>query len=431
MSFEMIITSSNPAILFCLQLLLSTGIYCIYMKRRSCFVLKGVCCLAVLLAVAYSIDQLLYNVNPLVPFILWLLLIPMLYFLYLGNWREILFISLSGLATQHCSLIISELFLEELLNIREPLLTNSLMIPCYLFMTFLAYCLLARRIYRKIDIKIESRSLLLIAGAIVLFSMVLRRMIIDNLGFDYMDIIKVAIDLYSMLGCAVSLWLLFFANIVDELRLEQVMMEHMMQMEEEKHSFTETAVETINIKCHDLKHELERMRTGQQVISDETLQELEDSVTNYSRIAKTGNDVLDNILTEESLCCERYHIHFRCIVDGAQLNGMDSTDLYSLFGNALDNAIEASRQEPEEDKRSIFLKVTKKGPYIIIHIENNCPCIVQFKDGIPQTDKEDKAHHGYGFRSMQYVVRKYDGSLVPKQENGLFSINIILNIPAA
>ncbi len=431
MTLEMIITSSNPAVLFCLQLFLSTGIYCIYIKRRSYFVLKSVFLGGFLFLFAYGIDKLLYNATFLTPFILWLLLIPMLNFLFDGNWREILFVSLSGLATQHCSLIISELFLEEILRIRSVLLTDSLMIPSYLLLTFLAYWFLARRIYRKIDIQIESRSLLLIAGAIVLFSMVLRRMIIDNLGFDYMDIIKVAIDLYSMLGCAVSLWLLFFANIVDELKLEQVMMEQMMAMEEEKHSFTENAVETMNVKCHDLKHELERMRTGQQVISDETFKELEDSVTNFSRIARTGNDVLDNILTEESLCCERYHIHFRCIVDGAQLNGMDSTDLYSLFGNALDNAIEASRQEPDEDKRSIFLKVTQKGTYTSIHIENNCPGTIQFKDGIPQTDKEDKAHHGYGFRSMQYVVRKYDGSLVPKQENGLFSLNIILNIPAA
>ncbi|MCD8085358.1 MAG: ATP-binding protein [Clostridiales bacterium] len=206
-------------------------------------------------------------------------------------------------------------------------------------------------------------------------------------------------------------------------------MEQVMRMEEEKHRFSQTTIDTINMKCHDLKHQLERLQAGNDEISRQALQELADSVTLYAKVAKTGNDVLDSILTQESLRCERYHIHFTCMADGARLGHMKSTDLYSLFGNAIDNTIEAVQQEPEEEKRVIFLKVTGSGDYISIHLENHCPGQVSFWDGIPQTDKPDREQHGYGMKSMQYVARKYGGNLVCRQEGQMFYLNILLEAP--
>ncbi len=426
MNLEWVITSSNPAVLFCLQLLLSTGIYCVYLKRRTLFVVRLLLFLAVLFPFSFVLDLLLQNVNFTVPFLIWLLLIPILYFTFSATWREVFFVSLAGLATQHCSLLLSELVINQFIQPSTELVQKGLMIPFYLLCTLVALLVLGRRIYREIDIQIQARSLLTVAAFIVIFSMILRRLVVDNMGIDYSMIMKDAIDLYSVMGCLVSLWLLFFANIVDELKRDQLMMEEVLRMEEEKHRYTQDTVEAINIKCHDLKHQLERMRTGNAEISDQALQELEDSVTDYSKVARTGNDVLDSILTEESLCCQRYHISFRCIADGAQLNFLDSTDLYSLFGNAIDNAIEASRQEPDEEKRSILVKVSRKDAYVSIHIENNCPHPVRFVNGLPQTDKEDRSNHGLGVRSMQYIAEKYNGSLVFKQENGLFLVNILL-----
>lgn len=60
-------------------------------------------------------------------------------------------------------------------------------------------------------------------------------------------------------------------------------------------------------------------------------------------LVHTGNDALDAILSEKGLACEQGGIAFRCMADGAAVGFMAPTDIYSLFGNALDNAIEASR----------------------------------------------------------------------------------------
>ncbi len=426
MNLEWIITSSNPAVLFCLQLILSTGIYCVFLKRRTLFAVRLFLFLALLFPASFLIDMLLQNVNFTVPFLIWLLLIPILYFCFSATWREVMFVSLAGLATQHCTLLLSELIVNQILHPASELAGKALMIPFYLLCTLLAFLILGRRIYREIDIQIQARSLLLVAAAIVLFSMVLRRMVVDNLGVDYSMIMKDAIDMYSVMGCLVSLWLLFFANIIDEMKRDQLILEQVMQMEEEKHRHSEATVEAINIKCHDLKHQLERMRTGETDVSDQMLKELEDSVSDYARTIRTGNDALDSILSEENLCCERYHISFRCMADGTQLSFLSGTELYSLLGNALDNAIESSRQEPDEEKRTILVKVNRKGNYVSIHMENNCPHPVRFVNGLPQRDRGEKADQGLGVRSMQYVVEKYDGSLVFKQENGLFTVNMLL-----
>lgn len=73
--------------------------------------------------------------------------------------------------------------------------------------------------------------------------------------------------------------------------------------------------------------------------------------------------------------------------------------------------------------------MTRSGDYVSIHLENHCPGQVTFRDGIPQTDKTDREQHGYGMKSMQYVVRKYGGNLVCRQEGEMFYLNILLEAP--
>ncbi|MCD8142679.1 MAG: ATP-binding protein [Clostridiales bacterium] len=427
---ELLTSASASAPLFCLQLMAATGIQCVSLKRRPWFPLRLVCAVPVCLVLSQWLDGVdaIFSLGwlQMPPFEIWVLMLPVCLFLFDVTKKEMLFVCLAGMATQHSCIISTELLLRLCLPEATAFVTSLLTIPLYLLLCGLAYLIFARKINREIDIRIRANRLLLVAAATMIFTMVLRRAAVDNLGDSYSLILKGAVDLYGVMGCLVSLWVLFSNNTIDEMRVEQLMMEQVMRMEEEKHRFSQATIDTINLRCHDLKHQLERLQAGDDEISRQALQELADSVTVYSKIAKTGSDVLDSILTQESLRCERYHIHFTCIADGVRLGYMKSTDLYSLFGNAIDNAIEAVQQEPEEEKRVIFLKVAGSGDYISIHLENYCPGQVSFRDGIPQTDKPDREQHGYGMKSMQYVVRKYGGNLVCRQEGQMFYLNILL-----
>ena len=123
------------------------------------------------------------------------------------------------------------------------------------------------------------------------------------------------------------------------------------------------------------------------------IEEIKKAVNIYGDIVKTGNEALDLVLTEKSLLCENKHISFNYIVNPESLSFLDELDIFSLFGNALDNAIEALEKE-EEGKRIIRLNINQKNKFTTIHLENYCSRNIRFKDGLPLTSKDDTDYHG-------------------------------------
>ena len=114
------------------------------------------------------------------------------------------------------------------------------------------------------------------------------------------------------------------------------------------------------------------------------------------------------------------------MVDGETLNFMKTLDVASLFGNGLDNAIEHERKEAVE-KRYIFLKVFRKGSFVSVRIENYCAHFPQLSpEGLPvASSKKDAAFHGYGTKSMQYIVEKYNGNFRISQAGKLFVVSML------
>lgn len=104
-------------------------------------------------------------------------------------------------------------------------------------------------------------------------------------------------------------------------------------------------------------------------VKKEVVNEMTSSIKIYDSSIKTGNKVLDTIMTEKSLECSQKNIKITCLLDGKKLNFMSELDLYTFFGNALDNAIE-SVSKLSEDKRAISLTMTKKGNFISLVIQN-------------------------------------------------------------
>ena len=129
----------------------------------------------------------------------------------------------------------------------------------------------------------------------------------------------------------------------------------------------------------------------------------------YKRQAqnKTGNSVLDTVLTGKSLYCAKRQIKLTCVADGAQLSFMDVMDICTLFGNALDNAIECELSIPDKEKRLIHLEVYTKKDFLVIRCENYCPAPPVFQDGLPMTTKADREYHGYVLKSMRYTCLVY------------------------
>ena len=139
-------------------------------------------------------------------------------------------------------------------------------------------------------------------------------------------------------------------------------------------------------------------------------------------------EVLDAILTSKSIYCQGQNISLTCVADGRALHFMDTIDISSLFGNAMDNAIESVRQIPEEEseKRLIHLSVVKQKGFVRIRVENYCEKEPVLKDGMPVTTKKDTRFHGYGLKSIQSTARKYGGSVTASVKNHWFELRILL-----
>lgn len=105
---------------------------------------------------------------------------------------------------------------------------------------------------------------------------------------------------------------------------------------------------------------------------------------------------------------------------------MKDEDIYCLFGNMLDNAIEYVMTVEEKEKRFIRLFVKTNDNIKVIHQENYFDGRLQFSDGLPQTTKSDRINHGFGVKSIAHIVKKYGGELSVAVDGELFKMDIVL-----
>ena len=106
---------------------------------------------------------------------------------------------------------------------------------------------------------------------------------------------------------------------------------------------------------------------------------------------------------------------------------MQETDIYSLFGNALDNSIEASLQV-NENKRIISLTSSEKNNLLFVTLKNYTKNKPIFIDNLPQTTKDDKNYHGFGSKSIKRIVEKYNGTIHYFYDKEIFTLSIIFEL---
>lgn len=195
----------------------------------------------------------------------------------------------------------------------------------------------------------------------------------------------------------------------------------------EKYLYQQKNNESISIMYHDLKHQIIALRkeTDQQK-KDEWLDNIENGIESYRIMVNTGNTVIDAIIEDKLANAKQHTIAFAYVVNGKLLEFMHVTDICTIFGNSLDNAIEAEILEPDPEKRMIHLKVTAQRKMLCISIENYISCPEKIRLDNLQTTKGNSRYHGYGIKSIRYCVEKYQGNLFIKLSQNWFVLNIIM-----
>ena len=208
---------------------------------------------------------------------------------------------------------------------------------------------------------------------------------------------------------------------------EAYTMQNLLDKQYEQYQQSLKSQEVINQRYHDLKHHINLLRNEKDTNKkEEYLNELEKSILPYENQYKTGNHVLDILLSQKGAIMLENRINFTCVADGEHLSFISVLDILSIFGNALDNAIESVKTIEQIDKRIIKLAVFAQNQFIFIKIDNFYINQLNIVNGVFLTTKENKQNHGYGIRSIKGIVEKYGGTVTIITENHWFSVMILI-----
>ena len=140
----------------------------------------------------------------------------------------------------------------------------------------------------------------------------------------------------------------------------------------------------------------------------------------------TGNAILDALLCEKQVSATKVNALIR--FEGSfSSNLLDSAAICIIFGNALDNAIEACTKCADDRKRVISITSGLLGGILLIKIKNPASVNVRIVNDTVETTKEDKSSHGLGLISMQSVIEKRSGCMSLSCDNGFFTVEIAID----
>ncbi|WP_058306124.1 ATP-binding protein [Gracilibacillus massiliensis] len=195
----------------------------------------------------------------------------------------------------------------------------------------------------------------------------------------------------------------------------------------EQYQQSKESIAIINYKYHDLKNQIIALKALEnQEERSEHLAKMENEIKFYEAQNKTGNHVLDTLFASKNLYCIKNNITLTYVVDGTLLNNMDIMDICTIFGNALDNAIEYERQIEDEEKRLIHVALFKQKGFLMIRFENYFEDELHLIEGLPQTTKKESHLHGFGLKSIRYTLQKYDGVVNIEKKGSWFEMRILM-----
>lgn len=432
-------------LLFMVEILVAEILCTVYLKKRSKYPLRLAAYIIVSLAVGAAFPVAVNNFPYacFMFFTLFAITVGLLKLLYNEPWINILFCSVAAYTVQHFAYELANLILIVALRNSAPIfgmytstevdltaLSQGQIIYALIYVLGyyavygVFFVIFGKSIKKSGNLEVKRPYLLLVVGIGLIVDIVL------NSGYVYLskgeDFASGLIIYSSNCMCCILLLFVQFGLIRQKsLETELSFVRKLWAQDKEQYELFKENMEMFNLKCHDMKHQIREIGANKG-IPHEALEEIESKITVYDSVVKTGNDVLDTILTEKNLKCNRDSITLTCVADGKTLSFVSDADLYALFGNALDNAIEAVSRIPEAEKRIIGLSVFASGNFVTVEVHNTFAVAPEFENGMPKTTKAERELHGYGVKSIKLIAEKYGGDLTLGVRDGLFNLNVLL-----
>ena len=105
---------------------------------------------------------------------------------------------------------------------------------------------------------------------------------------------------------------------------------------------------------------------------------------------------------------------------------MDPVDIYTIFGNALDNALECVAKFEDKTRKTISVIVTKRANMLLFQFENYYDEIVSDDKNEFHTTKEQNGYHGFGLKSIEHTAEKYGGIMNISTDHSIFLLQVMI-----
>ena len=200
------------------------------------------------------------------------------------------------------------------------------------------------------------------------------------------------------------------------------------EMEKQKYEEIRASIEQNKELVHDTKN---HYLVISEYVKNQEYEKLENYVDeirrNFVKINPqiyTGNHVVDLILGQKRILAVQKGIDFQLDVTPLSSLTMEEREICSLFGNLLDNALEACEKVTDKERKKISIKIEQHMQMLFLEIKNGTDKLPAKSGHTFLTSKQDKSLHGYGLKSVERIVTRYDGDLAYEMEDGMFVVSI-------
>lgn len=240
-----------------------------------------------------------------------------------------------------------------------------------------------------------------------------------------------------MLLCVSCIWLmcLIMYFVVQQMSKDnQTKLEYELMKEKEKYSKESMEIikrsnEELREFKHDLKNYLlplqEAMETMPQSEMAKVWEKINQKIEDVQTLIQTGNSYVDSMINTKITLARSEKVDVKCTIL-SKMEGIDDLEFCTVFGNLMDNAIEAERKVIE--KKEIIIFVEEKMGYLRLEIQNKIEKSVLNENSSLNTTKKDTSSHGIGHKSVKRTMQKVGGALKYYETGDLFCAEAVFPI---
>lgn len=181
---------------------------------------------------------------------------------------------------------------------------------------------------------------------------------------------------------------------------------------------------------HDIKNQLLTiMQYANEGKTDEIKEYVNVLTNNYLpnilNYINTNNAAFDAVINSKIAVCNQRNIFMEVNIKQDTDISIPPAEIAVLFGNLLDNSIEAAKHT---DEKRISLDIQKNASYLIILVSNSIKSSVLTTNENLETSKSDKELHGIGIKSIKNIVEKHNGMIQFYEEENEFCCHIMIDL---